>query len=79
MSAEERAALIASSRWACPECASRNVQIALPHWCRETRGSAPDRVGELHPIGYDEDADPLWWICGDCEAAGQGKPDEVLP
>ena len=57
----------ARPRWQCPECGSTNVQIALPAWCRETADG-------LEFVDTDEEADPLWWICEDCDEAGQGAP-----
>ena len=57
----------ARPRWECPECGSRNVQIALPAWYRETANG-------LSFVDTDEGADPLWWYCVDCERSDTGKP-----
>lgn len=58
-------------RWRCPACGSTKVQISLPTWYRETRGY------ELEFQQTDEGADPLWWICDDCEETGKGEPIDV--
>ncbi len=59
---------VLTSRWRCPKCDSDNVQISLPTWYRETQDY------ELRFEQTDEGADPLWWICDDCEESGTGEP-----
>lgn len=59
--------MLAKSRWRCPECDSDNVQISLPTWYRETQDY--DLIFEE----TDKGADPMWWVCDDCEASGTGE------
>ena len=61
-----------NSRWACPKCGSKDVEIALPVWCTE------DMNGDLAPGHLDEDADPLFWLCNTCEASDRGSPVDFL-
>ena len=56
-----------NSRWACPKCGSKDVEIALPMWCRE------DDAGNLSPCHLDEEADPIFWLCNTCEASDKGR------
>lgn len=66
-------------RWECSSCGGRHVQVTLPFWYRELSPENPDeyRVGSLQPVGVDEDADPMWWYCEDCEETGSGRPMEA--
>lgn len=60
------------SRWRCPCCKSRNVQISLPAWYYETID---------HDLVFSEtdgDADISWWYCDDCDESGDGQPEDVL-
>ena len=52
----------APSRWKCRQCGSRNVEVSYPAWFRE----GTDYSIEL--IEPDNEADPLWFYCEDCEA-----------
>lgn len=58
-------------RWRCPECKSENVQISLPVWFREYAD------GELRQVDIDAEADPLWWICDDCDETGFHEPERA--
>lgn len=59
------------SRWCCPACKSRNVQISLPHWFYESQDN------ELIPVEVDGEADISWWYCEDCDETDSGSPEEV--
>ena len=60
------------SRWACPKCGSKDVEIALPMWCRE------DKSYDLSPCHLDDEADPIFWLCNTCEASDKGSPVDLL-
>jgi hypothetical protein len=62
-----------TSRWKCPKCGSENVQVAIPTWYRESSD------GTLTFVNTDEEADPLYWVCDDCEETGHHEPDRVNP
>lgn len=59
-------------RWACPHCGSKDVEIALPLWCKE------DTSHNLTPCHLDEEADPIYWLCNTCEASDKGSPVDLL-
>jgi hypothetical protein len=59
------------SRWKCPQCSSKNVQIGLPAWHTETT----DMV--LTYVETDSEADIMWWYCADCGESDSGHPAEV--
>ena len=61
-----------NSRWACPQCGSKDVEVALPMWCTE------DMNGDLAPGHLDEEADPFFWFCNTCEASDRGSPVDLL-
>ena len=61
-----------ASRWACPACGSRDVEIALPAWFRETDGFTLDQTS------VDAEADILYWACNDCDGNGCGDPIDTL-
>lgn len=60
------------SRWACPKCGSKDVEIALPVWFME------DKNGDLVFISDDGEADPIFWLCNTCEASDRGSPVDLL-
>jgi hypothetical protein len=70
----------APGRWQCRRCGGRHVQVTLPYWYREVIPPDTDeyRAGCLESLGADEDADPLWWLCEDCEQSGEGAPIDCL-
>ena len=61
-----------NSRWACPQCGSKDVEIALPMWFRESDAY------DLSPCHLDDDSDPLFWLCNTCEASDKGSPVDLL-
>jgi rubredoxin len=67
-----RIEIMENSRWACPKCGSKDVEIALPLWCRE------DTSYDLSPGHLDEEADPIYWLCNTCEASDKGSPVDLL-
>jgi hypothetical protein len=63
--------MTAHPRWSCPTCGSKNVQIALPTWHRESLN------GDLQFVEVDSEAEPLWWYCEDCYAVDDGSPTDL--
>jgi len=55
-------------RRCCPKCRSDNLSLAFPAWAKERAD------GSLDFIQLDDDSDPLYWICDDCEETGNGEP-----
>jgi len=60
------------SRWACPKCGSKDVEIALPAWCKESTDY------DLTPCNVDEESAPIYWFCNTCEASDRGSPVDLL-
>ena len=60
------------SRWACPKCGSKDVEIALPTWYREDKG------GSLTVAPEQDGTEILYWICNTCAASDQGYPVDLL-
>lgn len=58
-------------RWKCPECGGTDIRIALPAWHTESKD------GTLTYIQTDAEASVMWWLCNECEAFGDGNPDEA--
>jgi len=56
------------SRWKCPSCGSKNVQVSLPTWYKETS------AGELIFVNTDEEASVQFWYCADCKSTGEDEP-----
>lgn len=66
----------ADSRWCCPDCGTKSVQVSYPTWYYENTGF------ELVPIEPDNESDPFYWYCEGCGGTGSGSPDlvsEVVP
>ena len=59
------------SRWCCPDCGSRYVQVSYPTWYYETRSL------QIVPIEPDYESDPFYWYCEACEGTGSGAPDQA--
>jgi hypothetical protein len=59
------------SRWRCPCCKSRNVQVSLPTWYRESM------THDLQFVDTDAEADIAWWYCDDCGETDSGIPDDM--
>lgn len=60
-----------SSKWRCPECRSKRVQVSLPTWYKETTD------GALEFVETDEEADVMYWHCEAGNHSGSGEPDRV--
>lgn len=60
------------SRWGCPDCGSRDVEVAYPAWYREGKDLA------LKPTSVDSEAEPLYWACNNCFNSGRGEPVNLL-
>jgi hypothetical protein len=62
----------AESRWACPKCQSRNVQVAIVAWHHESAGL------NLTYVETDGEAEVRYWFCEDCEESDSGEPIDTL-
>jgi hypothetical protein len=60
-----------NSRWVCPSCSSRNVQVSYPTWYYEALEGEPTLVEP------DFMANVLWWSCGACGETGEDDPDQI--
>lgn len=62
---------VLDSRWQCPKCGSKAVEVCLPAWFSETQGL------DLSYQSADEEAEIIAWCCGDCGESDAGQPTEV--
>lgn len=60
------------SRWACPKCGSKDVEIALPTWYME------DKDGSLIVSPEQDGTETLYWVCNTCAAGDRGEPTDLL-
>jgi hypothetical protein len=60
------------SRWACPHCSGRNVQVSMPTWYYEATGF------DLTFVETDTEAEVMFWYCEDCQESDSGQPIDTL-
>ncbi len=60
-----------NSRWECPLCGSKEVQISLPGWYTESIDL------ELTHVECDSEAEVMAWYCDACGEGDHGQPDRL--